>query len=925
MKRILKISAIVILAVLAVILAFPFLFKDQIMKKIKEEVNKSVYAKVEWNSVSVSLLTGFPDLKVSLKDVSVVGINAFEGDTLVGFDEFALKVDLLSIVSGKINVKSVLLDNPLVNAITLADGSVNYDIAIPDTVTIPEETETDTSSMSFSVKLKKFEIRDARIHYTDIPGNMSASLEDFDFLLSGDMSMDLTDLDITTSVGSLDFTMDGVPYLKNSTLGFVSLIKADLVKYLFTFGETEFRLNDISLGFEGSFGMPDDVNMDIDVKFFTKETSFKSLLSMVPAMYSKDFEGLVASGMLTLEGDVKGVVNDTLLPVINLALAVDNGHFAYPDLPKSVDKVEIDVKVLYDGTSEDNTRVDINKFHLEIAGNPFDMQLHLLTPMSDMQMSGLFKGIIDLGSLADVVPLDGMSLSGTVRSDLSFMGKMSDIENENYEAFQADGSLEISNLNVSTQDLPVPVTISRTSLLFSPRFVSLATFDAVLGNSDIHMEGKLENFIPYVFKNETIKGNLNFTGQLIDLNELMADSTAEEEVVTEDSSALSVIEVPANIDFVLQTNLTKVLYDQMEISNILGVLIVRDGTVKMEKLAMNLLEGSMVLNGEYNTKDISRPSVNMNMSIKTIDIPSAFSAFNTVQKLAPAAKNMKGKISTDLQFSSLLDSAMSPVYNSILGKGVLMTNQVEISNSETFNRIADVLKNEKFRNVVVQDVNASFEIMNGRVYVKPFDTKLGPARTTIGGDQGLDQTMNYTMAMSVPRSEFGGAANEVYNGLISQASSKGFDLKASENVNLQLLITGTFSDPKIGLDVKESMAESKAQVKEVVTAKVKEEVAKVKEDVKAEAEKILKDAEKQANAIKAEAKAAGDKLISEAKTNGDKLVKEAGSNPVKKAAAQKTSATMVKKAEDNAANLNKEADAKANAILEAARKKANSL
>jgi hypothetical protein len=929
MKKFLKIFLITVIVLFAVLITIPLVFKSQIMKKVKEEVNKTVYAKVEWKDVSVSLLSGFPDLKLSLKDVSVVGVNKFEGDTLVAFDNFTLKLDLLSVFSSNIKIKSMLLDRPVLNAIFLKDGSANYDIMIPDTAFVAAEVPADTSSMGMVIKLQKFEVRDGRIYYKDYAGDMSASLEGFNFILSGDMTEDFTDLNITATTSSFGFIMEGMKYISNAKLDMNSLIKADLVKFIFTFGKTDMKLNDLIMGMEGTFGMPNDTDMDMDIRFFSRETSFKTLLSMVPAVYTKDFAGLKSSGSLTLTGDVKGTYNDKQMPKLNLALHVKDGYFAYPDLPKSVENVNIDVKIFYDGVVEDNTTVDINKFHLEVAGNPFDMQLHIITPMSDMQMNGLFKGHIDLGTLADVVPMDDAKLSGTINADINFMGKMSDIDNENYEAFKADGLLEVMNVKVSGKDLPMPVTIEKTSMVFSPRFVNLNAFDAKLGNSDIHMTGKLENFIPYVFKNETIKGNLNFSSNYLDLNELMADTTTDEEAAPEDSSAMAVVEVPRNIDFVMQADLKKILYDQLTIDNLQGKLVVKDGKVLMDKLSMNMLEGSMIVSGEYNTQDIKTPMVDLDMAIKSIDIPSSFKAFNTVQKLAPIAENMTGKVSVDLKFTSNIDSAMSPVYSSIVGYGLLVTKEVQVANSPTFEKIASALKNDKFKNVVIQDINASFEIKNGRVFVKPFDTKVGPAKANFGGDQGLDQTMNYVMAMAIPRSEFGGAANDVYQGLLGQASAKGINIKPSDDVNVQLKITGTFSDPKIGLDVKESMEKSKTEVKEAVQAKVKEEVAKVKEDVKAKAgaeiDKIMKDAEKQAENVRSIAKKTGDKAVSEAQVQGDKLVKEAGSNPLKKAAAQKTSESLVKKSKQKAADLNKEADTKANSIMDAARKKADTL
>ncbi len=927
MKKFFKIFMIAVIVLFIAIIAIPLVFKDQILKKVKAEVNKSVNAKVEWNDVSISLLSGFPNLKISLKDLSVVGINNFVGDTLVAMDEFALKVDLFSIFSNKIQVKSILLNRPVVNVITLEDGSVNYDIALPDTAAVEDEV-TDTSSMEMVIKLKKFELRDGRIYYIDKEGDMSASMEDCDLLLSGNMAESFTDLNIKSTISSLDFTMEGLKYIKNARFELSSLVKADLVKYIFTFGQTDIKLNEILLGLEGTFGMPNDIDMDMDMRFFSKETSFKSLLSMVPAIYSKDFEGLKTSGKLMVDGTVKGTMNDTQLPKLNLTMQVTDGYFAYPDLPKSVENVNIDVKIFYDGVMEDSTRVDVNKFHLELSGNPFDMELHVITPMSDMKMNGFVKGSVDLGSLADAIPMDDAKMSGTINADISFMGRMSDIDNENYEAFKADGHLEVLNVHFSGNDLPVPVTIEKTSMFFSPQFVNLKAFDAKLGKSDIHMIGKLENFIPYIFKDETIKGSLNLSSDYLDLNELMGSAT-EEETAVEDTSGLTVAEVPRNIDFVLQSDLKKVLYGNLTIDNILGKLIVKDGKVIMDKLSMNMLQGSMLLSGEYNTQDIKTPMVDMDMSIKNIDIPSAFTAFNTVKKLAPVAENMKGKISSDLKFTSNLDSAMSPVYTTIVGNGFLMSEEIVIANSETFVKIAQVLKNDKFKDVVIQDIKANFEIRNGRVFVEPFDTKLGPAKANIGGDQGIDQTMNYFMNLAIPRSEFGSAANDVYQGLLNQASAKGINIQQSNDVNVQLKITGTFSDPVIGLDVKESMTKAKNEVKEAVQEKIKAEVQKVKDDVNekvsAEADKILKDAEKQAETIRVEAKAAGEKLVAEAKIQGDRLVKEAGSNPLKKAAAQQASSQMSKQAEQSAETLNKEADAKARSILEEARKKADAL
>jgi uncharacterized protein involved in outer membrane biogenesis len=929
MKKFFKILLIVIMLVIIALISIPLFFKSEIMLKVKQEVNKSVNAKVDWKDFSLSLISGFPDLKVSMKDVSVVGINKFEGDTLMSLERFSAKINLFSIFSDNIKVRSILLNKPIVNAIISADSSVNWDIVVPSSAQELEEELADTSSQAMVIQLRNFEIRDGKINYVDKLDNMSANFTGLNLKLKGDFSEDFSTLDLTSDIASFTFTMDGFQYIKNATMDITSLIEADFVKYNFAFSDNEIKLNDLKMGMEGSFGMPNDTDITMDIRFFGKDTEFKSILSMVPAVYMKDFARVKSGGKFLIDGTAKGVYNDKEMPKVDVAIQVIDGYFSYPDLPKSVNNINIDSKIFYDGVNEDNSKIDVNKFHLEMAGNPFDMNLHIITPMSDMQMNGALKGRIDLGSVADVIPLAETKLAGIINMDIDFMGKMSDIEKENYEAFKADGSLEASGVVMEGKDIPVAVSVSGVTMKFSPKFVNLQTFDAKLGNSDIHLDGTLENFIPYVFKNEMIRGTLNFNSNYLNISELMAamDTDGEEESI--DTTALKVIEVPKNIDLTLNSGIGRILYDKLEMNNVKGKVMVKGGKVLLDNLSMNLLEGSMIMSGEYNSLDIKIPMVSYRLDIKEIDIPSAFNAFNTVEKLAPIAKSMIGKISVKLDFNSILDSAMYPVMKSINGSGTLNTNEVEIVKSETFNRIAQALKNDRFKDVKISDIKAFFDIKNGRIIIKPFDTKIASSIVTIGGDHGIDQTMNYSMIFSIPRKEFGAAANDVYENLAAQAASLGFDIKQSENVNINLKITGTFDDPKIGLDVKQSMAQAKTEVIQAVQEKVMEELQKVKADVNekanAEIDRIMMEAEEQAAGIKAAAKEAGEKLVGEAQLQGNNLVREAGSNMLKKAVAEKAAAELVKNANQKADALNKEAETKANALLQEAQKKADAL
>ena len=306
-------------------------------------------------------------------------------------------------------MKSIILDKPVVRAIALKDGSVNWDITYPSADSLDMEEPADTTSMNFEINLKEFRISDASIRYTDEALNMDAAIEKLNMLISGNFTEDFTDLDLQSDAKSLTVNYDGVKYLNNATVSFNALVGADLENYKFTLNDNELKVNDLVLGLEGFFGMPSDSVYNMDMKYFTKQTDFKAILSMIPAVYMTDFSGLQASGKLRLEGTVKGEYTETVMPEINMDMVVNDGHFSYPDLPKSADNIQMNLRIFYDGVNEDNTTVDLDRFHIEMAGNPVDMNFHIITPFSDMQMNGALSGKLDLASVSDIIPLDSMN------------------------------------------------------------------------------------------------------------------------------------------------------------------------------------------------------------------------------------------------------------------------------------------------------------------------------------------------------------------------------------------------------------------------------------------------------------------------------------------------------------------------------------
>lgn len=919
LRRIIKWSGITLLLLIVFLIAAPFLFKDKIVAIAKEQANKHLNAKVDFGNFDLSLFSSFPDFRFKINDVSIVGINEFDGDTLAFISELSTDINLRSVIKGdQYQINSVIIDKARILGRVLADGKANWDIAKASTDS--SATVEDTSATKFSMKLKEFKIKNTYIVYDDIQGGMYAKLEDFNYELNGDFTQDIFVMRNVLEIAKTTFKMSGVSYLSDVHTQLKMDVDMDMPNMKFAFRENEVSLNDLTLGFDGFVAMP-DTNINMDLKFNTKQTEFKSILSLIPSIYAKDFSDVKTAGKLALDGYAKGTYNASQLPAFALNLGIVNAMFKYPSLPKSVNNINVDIKILNPNGVLDATTIDVNKFHVEMAGNPVDLTAHVKTPISDPGIRAEIRGTIDLASVKEFVPLEkGDNLSGIIKSDISVDGHMSAIDKKEYEKFKASGSLQIDKMNYKTATLPYEVFLNNLLMNFTTQFVELAAFDAKLGKSDIQAKGKIENFMQYIFKDDLIKGSFAITSRMMDLNELMSESssstTAKPEAVKTDTAVASVTEVPANIDFNLDCNIGKMLYTNLVLENMVGNVVVRQQKVDMTNLRMGVIGGFLTVNGFYETTNPKRPTTGLNLKAENFDIQKTFETFNTIKKLAPVGQYAKGTFTATLEnFKTTLNDKMEPDLTTINAKGVFKTNKVSVGGFPPFAKLGEALKIEELKNMDVNNVNLNYAIKEGRLFIEPFETKINAITTNISGSTGLDQTIDYKWKLTIPRSMFGSAANSALTGLMSQANAAaGSKITLGEKINVTALFGGTVTQPTIKTSLKDDL---KSTVATVTTQALNAGIDKANE----EAQRILDNAKAQCEKTKADAQVNADQAKKEGYAQADKLVEQAG-NPIAKIAAKKAAEVAKQKVDEKVQKIITDADARCQQSIEEAKTRA---
>lgn len=776
-KKTMKIAGITLGVILLLLLILPFAFQGKLAKLVKEEGNKMLNAQFDFRTLNISLLRNFPSASVSLEDFWLKGTGPFENDTLIQAGELTAAVNLFSLFGdGGYDISRIIVKDTRVHAIVLEDGRPNWDVMKPSPDA--ETPEDETAQETFRIKLQKLSVDNLSVVYDDRQGGVFADLSRLEADCSGDFGSDRTVVDLKMETPSLTCRTGRIPLLNKVSLEADMDVDADLAGGKFTLRENMLRLNAIQLNLDGWLAQTKQ-GMDMDLRLNTNEVGFKELLSLIPAIYAKDFQDLKTDGKVTLNAFARGSMEgNTKVPQFEVNLDVKDAMFRYPSLPAGVEKINISALVRNAGGPLDATEISVAPFDFVLAGNPFSLNATVKTPVSDPDFHLTARGKLDLGKVKEVYPLDDMQLNGLVQADLELGGRLSMVEKEQFEQMQAKGSLRLNQMKLVLKDMP-PVDIQQSVFTFSPRYLQLSETTVNIGKNDLTLDSRFENYLGYALNGSTLKGTLNVSSNHLNLNDFMsADTTAVVAEVPADTAAMGVIRVPENIDFQMQAAFRELLFDKMTLTDGKGTLLVRNGTVDMRNLSFNTMGGSVTMNGAYAAPQKKQPELNAAFDMRNISFAQAYQDLGLVQQLAPIFAGLKGNFSGNLQIDTPLDATMSPVMSAVQGKGALSTKDLSLSGVKFIDQVADIVKKPSLKEIKVKDLNIDFEIKDGRVTTKPFDLKLGDYNMNLSGSTGLDQTIDYTGKITMPA---GGIASKLGT--------------------VDMTIGGTFTSPKVGIDM----------------------------------------------------------------------------------------------------------------------------
>jgi len=819
-KKILKILGVLLILILAVLIAAPFFLEAKIGDIIKNNVNKNVNATLDFSEANLSLVSSFPNAEVAFKDVVLINKAPFEGDTLFKATNLELTMGIMQLFKGtgeSIAINNIYLDDALVNVVVDKEENANYDIAIASetTTTVEEPSTTD----GFSFDLQSYEISNSRIYYTDNSTGITFKLDNFQHKGTGDLSLATSELDTHTDA-FISLEMDSVNYLNKNKIKLDALIAIDLNENKYSFLKNEALLNQLPLVFDGFIKL-NETSQEIDLTFKTPSSDFKNFLGVIPEIYSKNIEDVTTTGDFTVNGNFNGIVDETHIPKFHIEIKSDNASFKYPDLPKAVRNVNFDIQLNNKTGISEDTYVDINKASFMIDEDKFNLTSHITELMGNTMVKAHIDGAMNLANISKAYPVPAeYNLKGMLKADITTAFDMQSVEKEQYEKTSTTGDLSVTNFEYNSDELANPVKFNSARLTFNPKTVTLNNLNGTTGTTDFDATGTINNLLGFMFNDEKVEGNFNLKSNTFALNDFMVAETdnpvdtGNGETNSGSTTEEEKIKIPSFLDATINADAKKVIYDNITLSNVTGVLRIKDETATLSNMNAGMFGGNIAFNGDVSTKN-DTPTFNMKLDLNKLGIQETFASVDLFKTIAPIAKMLNGKLTSDISLSGNLTDDLLPNLLSLSGDlfADIMTEEVNTESSPVLNSLVSNLNFIDPKQLNLKDLKTSLSFKDGIVTVKPFTLNYKDIQINVDGSHSFDQKLNYKATLQVPAKYLGSDVTKLI-AKIDNTSLNDLTIPVVANIG------GLYNSPQVTTDLTSGVKQLTTKLIEVEKQKL---------------------------------------------------------------------------------------------------------
>ena len=391
MKKFIKIFFISLFSLLGVLIVaisvviWIVFTPGRITPVIRKQAAKYITCKSEIGSVELTFFSTFPNFGLKVRDFALINpVAGSMSDTLVTVNELVAVVDAKAYWKKKdIILIGLQMNSGSVNVYSDSLGHTNYSIMPPDTNPAPDVASE--TGLPF-IDIRNIELKDISLHYNDLSLRLNTEIRDLSAKINGTVIRDKISANVKVSSSMISLDYGGEKYLQQAAVQFDLPVDVITSRQLITLKNATVSINDMELLLNGTIEN-DTVSKNINADLTYKLASWpvKNILALVPPSYKSYINGIEADGLLSSDGSIKGIFNDSHMPLMDMHLLFEKGTLKYPAFPLPLHDADVDFTIYTDLQSDSLSFVRINRFTAKTPRSAFStggMVTHLFKDIS---------------------------------------------------------------------------------------------------------------------------------------------------------------------------------------------------------------------------------------------------------------------------------------------------------------------------------------------------------------------------------------------------------------------------------------------------------------------------------------------------------------------------------------------------------------
>ncbi len=776
-----------ILLIIAAI-ALVFIYEKDVKAIIIKELNKNLKAEVVINpsNIDITIIKSFPDCSLQFKDVLMFeASNTKTRDTLLFAKQLNLFFSVSDLWNKKYDIKKITLNSFCSNLKTFKNGKPNY------VFWNTEPTANSTKNDSLSFNLQDIQLINGNVLYTDYKTKFKSNITISALSFSGNFN----DKDYTlTSKGQLvinKISTHKKNIFQNKNCNINVALKVSNTNY--KINSASITLNKMQFNVAGDFNYKDSLQY-LDLNYTAKNLDIESVLSLLPEAYKQKTNDYESTGNFYASGNIK---YKNFEFSTNSAFGILDAQITYKAKSITVKAVNLEGVLNY---SPLKSELELKNISATLNNDILNGNLNIKNFNQPFIKANLIVNV-DLANVYAFWPIDTLTkLNGQLNLYASIKGLLNDLKTKTFSNnVQLNLNASIKNLQAQFKGDNKIFAIESCSLMAVDREIIVQDLKLTKGSSDVLLNGKMPGMFNYLLD---ATQPLTINGSLVSTNFNLDDFLAS----TNSSQTTTATLIPADINFKLDADISNFKFNKFEAQKITGTIEIKNQKAIISDMRFNTMQGEASVDAFADNSN-NKLEVVLQANLKNINVNQLFASVNNFGQTTLQDKNIKGFLTSTIDFSCNWNTKLEPDYKSLQATSDMTIERGELIDFKPLFSLSKFVNLQDLQRIKFSTLKSTIEIKNSVIIMPKTELNNSALNISFWGTHSFNDEIDYHIQLLISEllskkrkkddAEFGPIENDKDN-----------------RRSAFILMTGTIDNPIIKYDRKGLKDKIKTDIKE---------------------------------------------------------------------------------------------------------------